>query len=153
MKLVARLLMLLCAAFTVNAIAQPAQWPARPVRIIVPLPAGGSTMESVVRLLTQDMSKSLGRQVIVENRAGIIFTGSAQVDTAGFVATAAGMSNRAFMAGSSSFDRPARAGARERRRRVTDAGRAAALEAIATEIRACTRCSGGSRASRRRPRG
>lgn len=45
-------------------------WPTRPVRIIVPFPAGGSTMETVVRLLTQDMSKSLGRQVIVENRAG-----------------------------------------------------------------------------------
>ena len=70
MQFLARLLMLLCAAFAVNAIAQPAQWPARPVRIIVPFPAGGSTMESVVRLLTQDMSKSLGRQVIVENRAG-----------------------------------------------------------------------------------
>jgi tripartite-type tricarboxylate transporter receptor subunit TctC len=45
-------------------------WPTRPVRIIVPFPPGGSTMESVVRLLAQDMPKSLGRQVIVDNRAG-----------------------------------------------------------------------------------
>ena len=53
-----------------HAWAQPAAWPARPVRVIVPFPPGGSTMESVVRLLTQDMPKSLGRQVIVENRPG-----------------------------------------------------------------------------------
>ena len=45
-------------------------WPVRPVRIIVPFPPGGSTMESVVRLLAQDMPKSLGRQVIVDNRPG-----------------------------------------------------------------------------------
>ena len=45
-------------------------WPARPVRIIVPFPPGGSTMETVVRLLTQDMPKSLGRQVLIENRPG-----------------------------------------------------------------------------------
>ncbi len=38
-----------------SAIAQQ-QWPQRPVRIIVPFPAGGSTMESVVRQLTRDMS-------------------------------------------------------------------------------------------------
>ncbi|MBI3915497.1 MAG: hypothetical protein HY322_00625, partial [Betaproteobacteria bacterium] len=45
----------------------PSAWPTRPVRVIVPFPPGGSTMELVVRLLTQDMPKSLGRQVIVEN--------------------------------------------------------------------------------------
>ncbi len=45
-------------------------WPARPVRVIVPFPPGGSTMESVVRLLAQDLPKALGRQVIVENRPG-----------------------------------------------------------------------------------
>lgn len=53
-----------------GAWAQPAAWPSRPVRVIVPFPPGGGTMESVVRLLTQDMPKSLGRQVIVENRPG-----------------------------------------------------------------------------------
>jgi tripartite-type tricarboxylate transporter receptor subunit TctC len=61
-------LLALCASCALWA--QPAPWPARPVRIIVPFPAGGSTMESVVRLLTQDMAKPLGRQVIVDNRPG-----------------------------------------------------------------------------------
>ena len=46
------------------------QWPQRPVRIIVPFPAGGSTMESVVRQLTQDMAKTLGQPIIVEARPG-----------------------------------------------------------------------------------
>ncbi len=55
---------------TANAWAQPAAWPTRPVRVIVPFPPGGSTMETVVRMLAQDMPKSLGRQVIVENRPG-----------------------------------------------------------------------------------
>lgn len=46
------------------------QWPGRPVRIIVPFPAGGSTMEQVVRLLTQEMPKTLGQAVIVDSRPG-----------------------------------------------------------------------------------
>jgi tripartite-type tricarboxylate transporter receptor subunit TctC len=61
------------AAFSIAPIhaQQPApSWPQRPVRIVVPFPPGGSTMESVVRLLAQDMPKSLGRQVIVDNRPG-----------------------------------------------------------------------------------
>lgn len=48
----------------------PSAWPTRPVRIIVPFPPGGSTMEMVVRMLTQEMQKSLGRQVLVDNRPG-----------------------------------------------------------------------------------
>lgn len=51
-----------------HALAQSTAWPARPVRVIVPFPPGGSTMESVVRLLTQDMPKSLGRDL---HRAGL----------------------------------------------------------------------------------
>ena len=50
--------------------AAQTQWPQRPVRIIVPFPAGGSTMESVVRTLTQDMQRTLGQAIIVEARPG-----------------------------------------------------------------------------------
>lgn len=49
--------------------AQTPSYPSRPVRIIVPFPAGG-TMDTVVRALGQDMSKSLGQPVIVENKPG-----------------------------------------------------------------------------------
>src|SRR5687767_8889624 len=57
-------------AITTASVCAQQSWPSRPVRIIVPFPPGGSTMEMVVRLLTQEMPKTLGRQVLVENRAG-----------------------------------------------------------------------------------
>ena len=51
------------------ALRAQAAWPTRPVRIIVPFPPGG-TMESVVRLLGQEITKALGQPVIVENKPG-----------------------------------------------------------------------------------
>jgi tripartite-type tricarboxylate transporter receptor subunit TctC len=47
----------------------PANWPDRPLRMIVPLPAG-SAVDLVGRLIAQRLSTKLGQPVIVENRAG-----------------------------------------------------------------------------------
>lgn len=44
-------------------------WPSRPVRLIVPFPAGGST-DVAARTLADSLSRSLGAQFVVENRAG-----------------------------------------------------------------------------------
>ncbi len=44
-------------------------WPVRPIRILVPFPAGGST-DVVFRSLGQKLSKSVGQPVIIENRGG-----------------------------------------------------------------------------------
>ena len=44
-------------------------WPDRPVRLIVPFPAGSST-DVVSRLLAQKFSARFGQQFVVENRAG-----------------------------------------------------------------------------------
>ena len=44
-------------------------WPARPVRIIVPFPAGGTT-DLLARLYAQRLTETLGQSVVVENRGG-----------------------------------------------------------------------------------
>src|ERR1043165_4345689 len=45
------------------------EWPTRPVRFIVPFPAGGST-DVAARVLGEYLSRTLGQQVFVENRTG-----------------------------------------------------------------------------------
>jgi tripartite-type tricarboxylate transporter receptor subunit TctC len=55
----------LCGA----AQAQPQAWPAKPIRIVVPFPAGGPT-DIAARVLGQAIGESLKTPVIVENKAG-----------------------------------------------------------------------------------
>jgi tripartite-type tricarboxylate transporter receptor subunit TctC len=50
-----------------QAVAQA--WPAKPVRIIVPYPAGG-TSDILARTLGQKLSEVWGQSVIVENKPG-----------------------------------------------------------------------------------
>jgi tripartite-type tricarboxylate transporter receptor subunit TctC len=45
------------------------EWPQRPIRLIVPFPAGAST-DIIGRILAQKMSQQLGQQIVIENRAG-----------------------------------------------------------------------------------
>jgi len=50
--------------------AQPAGWsPSRPVRFVVPFPAGGAT-DVVARVLGERVQERLGQPVVVENRTG-----------------------------------------------------------------------------------
>lgn len=69
-----RRLVLAAAAFAIAnagaiATARAADWPSRPIRVVVPYPTGGVT-DSVVRVLAERMASVLGQPVIVENRAG-----------------------------------------------------------------------------------
>ena len=57
-------------AFPPGATAQDAgNWPTRPIRIVVPFPAGG-TADVLPRVLAEKISTRLGQSVLIENRAG-----------------------------------------------------------------------------------
>jgi tripartite-type tricarboxylate transporter receptor subunit TctC len=64
-SILAAALVLLASA----AAAQTPDWPDRPVRLIVPFPAGSST-DIISRIVAQRLGTRLGQQVIIENRAG-----------------------------------------------------------------------------------
>jgi tripartite-type tricarboxylate transporter receptor subunit TctC len=52
-----------------GASAMAQAWPARNITIVVPFAAGGTT-DAIARTLGQELSKSLGQPVIVENKPG-----------------------------------------------------------------------------------
>ena len=58
---------MICAAVSAGAMSQPAPYPNRVVKFIVPVAAGG-TVDIVARTLAQRLTDALGHQVIVENR-------------------------------------------------------------------------------------
>jgi tripartite-type tricarboxylate transporter receptor subunit TctC len=57
------------SAFSLGGEAKAQEFPDRPVTLVVPFAAGGST-DVVARIIGQKMSDDLGQQVIVENVAG-----------------------------------------------------------------------------------
>jgi len=44
-------------------------YPARPITLVVPFPAGGGN-DALARVVAEKMSRTLGQQVVVENRGG-----------------------------------------------------------------------------------
>ncbi len=61
--------MVALAACILPAASMAQGFPSKPIRIVVPFPAGGTT-DVVARLVAQRMSESLGQPVLVENRGG-----------------------------------------------------------------------------------
>jgi tripartite-type tricarboxylate transporter receptor subunit TctC len=62
--------------------AQAQGYPNRAITVVVPFPAGGPS-DVVARIVTENMSKSLGQQLVIENIGGAGGTlGSARVAAA-----------------------------------------------------------------------
>jgi tripartite-type tricarboxylate transporter receptor subunit TctC len=61
--------MWLCLLVATPAVAQVDDYPSKPIKIIVPLAAGG-TGDTMARLIADTISSDLGKRVVVENRAG-----------------------------------------------------------------------------------
>jgi tripartite-type tricarboxylate transporter receptor subunit TctC len=62
--------LLILTATAVSAMAQSADtWPNKPIRLIVPFPAGSST-DVVGRIVAQMLSARIGQQFVIDNRAG-----------------------------------------------------------------------------------
>ncbi len=66
-----RTLMLAALPFALTKIvtAHAAAYPSKPIRFVVPFPAGGST-DVGARLIAESLSRAFGRQIYVENKAG-----------------------------------------------------------------------------------
>jgi tripartite-type tricarboxylate transporter receptor subunit TctC len=59
----------LAAGMLAAAPAGAQSWPTKPITLIVPFPPGGGT-DAFARPLSAQLSKQLGRQVIIDNRGG-----------------------------------------------------------------------------------
>lgn len=79
--------LLIAAALMTCAVAHAQTYPAKPVRMLVAFPTGGSA-DIVARLLAQQLSQQLGQNVIVENRPGaggnLAFDALAKADGDGY---------------------------------------------------------------------
>jgi tripartite-type tricarboxylate transporter receptor subunit TctC len=63
------ILVLAIAIVAVSTQGARAEWPDRPIKMIVPFPAGSSS-DTVGRIVAAKMGERLGQQIIVENRPG-----------------------------------------------------------------------------------
>lgn len=57
------------AAAAVSGVAAAQTYPTKPVRLIVPFPPGGSN-DIVGRVMAEELTRRLGKQVVVDNRGG-----------------------------------------------------------------------------------
>src|SRR5947207_219139 len=64
-----RKVVLLVAALFASSIAVAQDWPAKPVRFIVPYPPGGGT-DVIARIMQTRLSEQLGQAIVIENRGG-----------------------------------------------------------------------------------
>jgi len=73
------LMVLLALVMTIPVEAVAQDWPSRPIRFIVPFPAGGST-DVGARVIGEYLSRALHQQIVVENKSGA--NGNIGIETA-----------------------------------------------------------------------
>src|SRR5687768_13943998 len=61
--------LLLLAVALFPSVPAYAQYPAKPIRLIVPFPPGGGT-DTLARIYGQKLGEGLGQQTIIDNRPG-----------------------------------------------------------------------------------
>src|SRR5262245_7033015 len=64
-----RITILATAALAMASMAQAETYPVKPIKLVVPFPAGGAT-DTTARLVAQRLQLGLGQSVIIENQAG-----------------------------------------------------------------------------------
>jgi tripartite-type tricarboxylate transporter receptor subunit TctC len=70
MKLLLSLCLMAAAAFNTVAVAQTSQgYPSKPIRLVVPFPAGGAT-DLFARSISQRLGDKLGASVVIDNKPG-----------------------------------------------------------------------------------
>ena len=73
--------LMMAGAAALSVAVQPAlaqeDWPSKPMKIVVPWPAGG-IVDARIRLLGDRLSRALKQQIVVENRPGASGTLGAQ---------------------------------------------------------------------------
>ena len=69
-----RVFVLICGAFVATAFTGPgaraADYPTKPIRLLVGFPPGGGT-DTTARAISQKLTAALGQQVVVDNRPGV----------------------------------------------------------------------------------
>ncbi len=68
-SLTTRLLLAAMAALTLPLTSSAQTYPAKPIRLIVPFPPGGTT-DIVGRIVADELGRQLGQPIVVENRGG-----------------------------------------------------------------------------------
>src|SRR5258705_12582999 len=61
--------MIVAALLVLPQLAQAQPYPNKPIKLIVPFPAGGPA-DTIARVLTEKMAPLLGQPIILENRGG-----------------------------------------------------------------------------------
>ena len=67
--MLAALTAVVAGAFAAPAAYAQSDWPNRPIKMIVPFPAGSSP-DTLARMIAQPLGKALGQAIVVDNKPG-----------------------------------------------------------------------------------